>query len=90
MKTIIAGLKWLSQFLERRFPEPFHPSDFILRNEYTAAIGVYSEMIQQNAIDIAALKDENKKSKEQMEKISLLIGLSRPMQTILRQQGAHK
>lgn len=77
MKSVIAGLKWLSLFLERRFPERFVPADYILRTEYKAAIDLYSSMLEQNTVDIEKLK-------EQVQTLNLRVGLARPMQTVLQ------
>ncbi len=76
MNTLIAGLKWLSVFLERRFPPKFVPADFILRNEYKAATEVYAELLKTNTIEIEKLK-------EQVQTLSIRVGLSRPIQTVV-------
>ena len=88
MGTIIAGLKWLATFLEKRFPEPMDPAQYVLRAEFKATMDAVSSVIQQDGEKIQAVERENTKLKEQLEKISLLIGLSRPMQTVLRQGGS--
>jgi len=77
MKTLVAGLKWLAVFLERQFPPKFVPSDFLLQAEYKAAIAVYAACLERNTVEIEKLK-------EQIQTLNLRVGLSRPMQTVLR------
>jgi len=85
MGTLVAGLKWLAKFLEARFPEPFHPENFVLRGEYKATVDVVTEELTTLHSHDAIALEEIKKLSDRIEKISLLIGLSRPMQTILKQ-----
>lgn len=77
MGTIVTSLKWVANYLERRFPPKFVPADFVLRAEYKAAVDVYSSCLERNTIEIERLKD-------QIQTLNLRVGLSRPIQTVLK------
>ena len=86
MKTIIAGLKWVAKFLENRFPEKIDVSQLASKAEVELYFDSLSEKFDAQAVEIVALRDENKKFKEQFQIISLRVGLARPMQTVLKEK----
>lgn len=86
MKNLIAGLKWLATYLENRFPPKFHPENFVLKGDFKAAVADVTVWSQEAKYAIDSIKVEQQKLKEQVEKLSLYIGFSRPMQTVLREK----
>lgn len=80
MEKIIASLKWFATFLERRFPPKFVPSDYVTKEEYDRAIKNHNEAI-------TVIVTDYEKLKEQIQTISLRVGLARPMQTVLQKRS---
>ncbi len=80
MEKVIAGLKWFATFLERRFPPKFVASDYVTKAEYDMAI-------KNHNATITVLVTDFEKLKEQIQTISLRVGLARPMQTVLQKRS---
>ena len=80
MKSLIAGLKWMAKFLENRFPEKVDLSNFATKDDVAAT----KSSIATLTMDLEALKVKYEEQKKLNEIISLRVGLSRPMQTILQ------
>lgn len=77
---MINALKWLVKFLETRFPEKVDPANYVLRAEFKAVTDVCTEILQRQEKDIESFK-------KQIEVLNLRVGLSRPMQTVLRNKS---
>lgn len=84
---VINALKWLVKFLETRFPEKVgNPAS----KEAVEALTVATlETFKTHAATVNAQAVEIKKLKEQIEILNLRVGLSRPMQTVLKQRGSN-
>lgn len=74
---IINALKWLTNFLETRFPakESFATKDSI--DALWAFVTPATAVVEKHTAEIEALK-------KQIEILNLRVGLSRPIQTVLR------
>jgi hypothetical protein len=80
MKTLIAGLKWGARFLENRFPEKINLEHLATKDELAAL----RTSIANLTMEVEVLKTRYEEQKKQNEIIALRVGLSRPMQTVLR------
>lgn len=74
---IINALKWLTNFLETRFPERVVPAS-------KAALEALELRFLGTLPQAEADKAEIEKLKKQIELLNLRVGLSRPIQTVLR------
>ncbi len=80
MKTLIAGLKWCAKFLENRFPEKIDLGHLATKDELAGL----RTSIANLTMEVEVLKTRYEEQKKQNEIISLRVGLSRSMQTVLR------
>lgn len=80
MKTLIAGLKWLSKFLENRFPEKVDFAQLATKKEVNAS---YDDLFRH----ISELEKTVASHKDQLQTISLRVGLARPIQTVLQKRS---
>ncbi len=80
MKTIVSSLKWAAKFLENRFPEKIDLGHLATKDE----LAVLRTSIANLTMEVEVLKVRYEEQKKQNEIISLRVGLSRPMQTVLR------
>lgn len=84
MKTLIAGLKWCAKFLENRFPEKVDLSSLAQRVDLDAHVAASNKSIANLTMELEVLKSKYDEQKKLNEIISLRVGLSRPIQTVLR------
>lgn len=80
MRHLIAGLKWFAKFLENRFPEKINLEHLATKDDVAALRSSLANL----TMDVTALQARYEEQKKQNEIISLRVGLSRPMQTVLR------
>lgn len=80
MKSLIAGLKWCAKFLENRFPEKINLEHLATKEDVAALRSSIASL----TMDVTALQTRAEEQKKQNEIIALRVGLSRPMQTVLR------
>lgn len=79
MKTIVAGLKWAAKFLENRFPEKVDLSTFATKDELAAMRSSVANL----TMELEVVKSKYEEQRKLNEIISLRVGLSRPMQTVV-------
>lgn len=83
---MINALKWMVRFLETRFPEKVVP---VSQKEFDGIKETWREREFSQDSALQGLEAKIVEMKKQIEVLNLRVGLSRPMQTVLKQRGSN-